>query len=578
MNVSFYTPGSTAARDARTALAPAGTPLSSILALDDLKHAQILAGSESVDRLITAVAVVDSPAPGEWLRGGELVVTTGAFLKRQGTEWLDALAEAGATGLLVLTGSELDAVPPTVVARAQEQGMQLIALTDTTNLPELIGALARTIDGGVVSQMRHNLAWQGNLLQLTLAGAGFEDLAKAIAAGLGQPVMIEDRQFNLLAATNPGPSCAAFDEIVGSNGTPVAVLKHLEDRGVTRGLRAGGTVYLPKGDPHAVGRHMVPIAAGEEIHGFLSVLEATGGLPDDSLSRLQSAAMALAVEFLKQGTAADSDQKMRRDFFRDLLFANHSLSQETLHRRATYLGYQLSSSYWALVVEYDNIPSDEGVPAELKKLTDTLNALLSFRQALVITQGQGATILYPVKDGQPTLDKVKHLAETIRQKVSQTSPGLTVSIGIGQLYPDLMSIPKSYREAAQAAKIGRSLKGPNSVHVFTDLGIYRMLLQFATTQNPNEFYCDALERLLEYDQQADKELVKTLAAFLECNGNLTETSERLYIHRNTLKYRLERIRDITQIDLDDSENRLMLHLGLKMHQILAVQAPGANSI
>lgn len=454
--------------------------------------------------------------------------------------------------------------------------MQLIALPGATHLADFIATLARTVDGGVVSQMRQSLLWQGNLLQLTLGGAGFEELARAIAAGIGQPVLIEDRQFNLMAATNPGTTCAAFDEIVGSNGTPVAVLKRLEDRGVTRGLRGGGSVYLPKGDPHSVGRHMVPIVAGEEVHGFLSILESTGTLPEDSLARLLPAAMALAVEFLKQGTAADSDQKMRRDFFRDLLFANHSLSQETLHRRATYLGYQLSSSYWALVVEYDNIPSDEAVPAELKKLTDTLNALLSFRQALVITQGQGATILYPVKDGQPTLDKVKHLAETIRQKVSQTSPGLTVSIGIGQLYPDLMSIPKSYREAAQAAKIGRSLKGANSVHVFTDLGIYRMLLQFATTQNPNEFYCDALERLLEYDQQADKELVKTLAAFLECNGNLTETSERLYIHRNTLKYRLERIRDITQIDLDDSENRLMLHLGLKMHQILSVQAPTTN--
>ena len=64
------------------------------------------------------------------------------------------------------------------------------------------------------------------------------------------------------------------------------------------------------------------------------------------------------------------------------------------------------------------------------------------------------------------------------------------------------------------------------------------------------------------------ELVKTIAAFLECNGNLTETSNKLFIHRNTLKYRLERIRDITQIDLDDSENRLMLHLGLKMNQVI----------
>ena len=87
---------------------------------------------------------------------------------------------------------------------------------------------------------------------------------------------------------------------------------------------------------------------------------------------------------------------------------------------------------------------------------------------------------------------------------------------------------------------------PSSITSFSELGIYRMLLQFAESRNPNEFFCEALERLLEYHQQADKELVKTLRAFLECNGNLTETSDRLFIHRNTLKYRLERIRDITE--------------------------------
>ncbi|MBM3270415.1 MAG: helix-turn-helix domain-containing protein [Candidatus Sericytochromatia bacterium] len=572
MNVSFYTPGSAPARDARTAMVPAGAQLSTILALADLRHAHILTGEAALDRPITAVVVVDSPTPQGWLRGGELVVTTGSFLKQQGGEWLDALAEANVSGVLILTGKELEIVPQSAIAQAQTLGLQLIALPCASHMPDLLATLARAIDGGVVSHLRHSLLWQHSLLQLTLAGAGFEELARAVAAGIGQPVLIEDRQFNLLAAANPGPSCPAFDEIVSANGTPVAILKRLDERGVTRALRqTKASVYLPKGDVHAVGRHMVPILAGEEVCGFLSVLEATGPLGDEVAAKLPPAAMSLAVEFLKQGSTADSDLKMRRDFFRDLLFANHNLSQETLHRRATYLGYQLSSSYWTLVVEFDTVPSEDALQGELKKLGDTLGSLLSFRQALVITQGQGATVLYPVKDGQPTIDKVRHLAETIRQKVNQTSPGWTVSIGIGQLYPDLMSIPKSYREAAQAAKIGRSLKGVDGVHLFTDLGIYRMLLQFATTQNPNEFFCDALERLLEYDQQADKELVKTLAAFLECNGNLTETSERLFIHRNTLKYRLERIRDITQIDLDDSENRLMLHLGLKMHQILVVQ-------
>jgi len=415
------------------------------------------------------------------------------------------------------------------------------------------------------------LAISNQLTQLAIDGAGLEAIIKGISTALKAPVLVEDRQFNLLAHIIPsGLSSTAYDDIVTSSGTPIAILKELDESGVLRQLRGEkGLLTIPAGDRQSHARHLCPIVIGGEVMGFLSCLDLDGQTGALVPELLVAGVHAVSIELLKQRGIAENEQKMRRDFFRDLLFSNGNISPEALHRRATYLGYQLSSAYWALVVEFDQVPNEELLPDEVKKLASSLNSLLSFRQALVITQTQGATILYPIKEGQPTLDKVKHLAETIRQKMSAGNAGWTVSVGIGQLYSDLLSIPRSYREAQHAVKIGRALNGPNAISSFSELGIYRMLLQFAQSQNPNEFFCEALQRLLEYDQQADKELVKTLTAFLECNGNLTETSDRLFIHRNTLKYRLERIRDITQIDLDDSENRLMLHLGLKMNQIVA---------
>jgi purine catabolism regulator len=304
-----------------------------------------------------------------------------------------------------------------------------------------------------------------------------------------------------------------------------------------------------------------------EVYGFFSVLSAAGATDHDRLI-IDNGITAIAIELLKQKGATESEQKMKRDFFRDLLIANTAAMTETLRRRATYLGTPLTSQYWVINVEFDDVKNDDVLPDDINRLVGILNSLLSFRQAVVVNQAQGASILYPVKEGQPTLDKIRHLAKAIHQKVTAASPNWSVSIGVGQQYPDLMSVPKAYKEAQHALKIGRSTNGPGSITFFAELGIYRMLLQFAQSQDPNEFFCEPLQRLIEYNQQTDKELVKTIAAFLECNGNLTETSNKLFIHRNTLKYRLERIRDITQIDLDDSENRLMLHLGLKMNQVI----------
>ncbi len=569
MHVSFYVPETTTPRDPSTS-GVLGVTVSSVLVLDPLREAEILAGAPGMTRPVRGILSLDLREVAPYARAGELVVSSRVDWT---SEALSALIRTEAAGLLILSDAR-------VSGPSGGFSKELVALADAAQFPVLHAPLPKA-PGELLYSLQKlassdgmaaaGLALSHQLTQIALDGAGLEEIVKLLATRVDGPVMVEDRQFNLMVAANPqGVQSETFDLVVGSNGTPMAMLKVLEDDGTLRALRNDKSpVILPAGDGHPEARHVFPVVVGGEICGFLSHVESGRPLGTEGSSILMHATHAIAIELLKQKGIAENEQKMRRDFFRDLLFANGNISPETLHRRATYLGYQLSSSYWVLVVEYDLVPNEELLPDEVKRLASTLNSLLSFRQALVITQTQGATILYPVKEGQPTLEKVQHLAETIRQKVSGTTEGWTVSIGVGMLYPDLLSIPRAYREAQHAVKIGRALSGTHSITSFSELGIYRMLLQFAESRNPNEFFCEALERLLEYDQQADKELVKTLRAFLECNGNLTETSDRLFIHRNTLKYRLERIRDITQIDLDDSENRLMLHLGLKMNQIVA---------
>lgn len=561
MHVSFYVPETATLRDPATS-GVLGATVASVLVLDPLRDAEILAGAPGMTRPVKGILSLDLPEVAPYARDSELVVSSRTDWK---PESLKALIRSQAAGLLLLG--------PTF-----NLSQELIALADGAQfpilrapLPKAPGELLQGLQRLASSEGSAALLLSHQLTQVALDGAGLDEIVKLLATRLEGPIMVEDRQFNLMAAANPQDYLSeTYDLLVTSNGTPMAMLKVLEDDGSMRALRNDKMpIAIPAGEGHAEIRHVFPVMVGGDVGGFLSFVEAKNPLDAGSAAILRHATHAVAIELLKQKGIAETEQKMRRDFFRDLLFSNGNISPETLHRRASHLGYQLSSSYWVLVVEFDAVPNEELLPDEVKRLASTLNSLLSFRQALVITQTQGAAILYPVKEAQPTLDKVQHLCETIRQKVSGTTEGWTVSIGVGMLYPDLLDIPRAYREAQHAVKIGRALSGAHAITSFAELGIYRMLLQFAESRNPNEFFCEALERLLDYDQQADKELVKTLRAFLECNGNLTETSDRLFIHRNTLKYRLERIRDITQIDLDDSENRLMLHLGLKMNQIVA---------
>ena len=85
----------------------------------------------------------------------------------------------------------------------------------------------------------------------------------------------------------------------------------------------------------------------------------------------------------------------------------------------------------------------------------------------------------------------------------------------------------------------------------------------------NQFYQDALGPLVEHDSRRQSDLIRTLGGFFEANGNLAKAAQELDVHRNTLVYRLERIAALTKLDLNDSDNRLILHLALKTQRVLA---------
>ncbi len=88
------------------------------------------------------------------------------------------------------------------------------------------------------------------------------------------------------------------------------------------------------------------------------------------------------------------------------------------------------------------------------------------------------------------------------------------------------------------------------------------------------FYEDTLGQLVEHDERKQGDLIRTLNGFFQANGNLAKAAQDLDVHRNTLVYRLERIAELTEMNLDDADNRLILHLALKIQRVLATLTPG----
>jgi purine catabolism regulator len=123
----------------------------------------------------------------------------------------------------------------------------------------------------------------------------------------------------------------------------------------------------------------------------------------------------------------------------------------------------------------------------------------------------------------------------------------------------------SLREAGQALELARRLDVGAPLY-YPDLSIYRLLFQLEHSPEIISFQEETLGPLFTHEGAG--ELVHTLETYFEFNGNLSQAAEALFIHRNTLIYRLERIEAITNLDLDNPEERLAMQLALRIHRML----------
>jgi purine catabolism regulator len=163
---------------------------------------------------------------------------------------------------------------------------------------------------------------------------------------------------------------------------------------------------------------------------------------------------------------------------------------------------------------------------------------------------------------------LKKIGENISLALKSQTGERDIAVGIGRVHPGLASVKTAYQEARQALGMGTRLFGPDCLVFFGDLGIYRLLFRLHGTSDLESFYQDTLGALLEYDRKNGAELLKTLNAYFATCGSLTDAAERLHLHRNTLLYRLHRVREIAGIDLDDPDVRLALQLALRIGETL----------
>ena len=192
------------------------------------------------------------------------------------------------------------------------------------------------------------------------------------------------------------------------------------------------------------------------------------------------------------------------------------------------------------------------------------------------TEGAGQVVLLVPEAAD---DGVRRVAESIARELQSSLHGFTFAVGHSRVATDPVDLYRAGNEALLAANVAETrpatIDEPSEVLAFEDTGAYRLLLP-AMSEDPGElqrFYTETVEPLVAYDAQYETDLVQTLETFLECDGNVAGTAQRLYTHRHTVRYRLERVRDLSGLDVGSTDGRERLGLGLKAMRVLGIASP-----
>jgi sugar diacid utilization regulator len=192
------------------------------------------------------------------------------------------------------------------------------------------------------------------------------------------------------------------------------------------------------------------------------------------------------------------------------------------------------------------------------------------RDAIVSPRLDDLVVIVPTSD-EPRQNP-QALGRAAIQHASALFSSWSLTVGIGGLCREPTEIAGCYGQARRAVEAARRFGRRGEVVAFEDLGLYRLLFQVANPAELDSFVTQVLGSLIAYDTRHQSDFVQTLAAFLQQNGSPQATARELDVHVNTVAYRLQRIKTISGLNLDQAEDRLLAQVALK---ILEGTAPSA---
>jgi purine catabolism regulator len=552
-----------------------------------LREAQVRAGAAGLTRRVASVNVMEVPDILPWVKAHELLLTTlyplrdvpGAL-----DDFVTELARLDLAGIVVKTGRYFDAIPEEMCTAAERAGLPLIELRCEVSFDEIITDLLGQILSVQTQRLQRSEEVHRRFTGTVLTGGGLQHIAENLTHLIDNPVVIIAPDRRVLALASPDDAgAAALDACVRTE----VGQRYLGLDTTAAQARGDSTVSILRCTPRIQERQITcfvcPIRVGTQHYGSIIVLAVNRPFEDDDAVALEHAVTVSALTITRDQAILAVERKFQSDFLDDLL-AGRITALEIIQARSQTLGWNLERPCVVCVAEIHDeqgtaqshwrgnyLPGDTALLESARAAARYVDA-----ESIVMEKSGQLMFILGAATGKPgesnsttgersfqsDVEMGQHLLRGLRFLQRERR----LILGIGRRCESALELHRSYKEARQAVAVGSKLRGAGTVIHFNDLGFQRILSQFENRAELHAFADELLGALETYDRRHHTDLLPTLETLLNSNLNMAVTARLLHLHYNSLRYRLQKIEELTGPFMNDAHQRMNLELALQIRK------------
>lgn len=537
--------------------------LAEVSALPRFSDLQLLSSHSNLTQPLESVEITETPDVADFIPKNVMILTTAMIYKDDQEKlkpFIDSLKQAECTALGIKVGRFLDEISPEIVAYASAVDLPLIKIPSTQPLGGLLHEIVGYLRDSKTEQMSVAFDIQKRFSTLLMQDVDATRFIAEFAKILNAPIILLSPWQQVIAHSN---------YFYGNQKSAEFFIEQLSKDHFQQLAQEKKIFRLQDERQENIQVAGFPIRVNDYFPYYLLVLSPEQIPYPISEFAIDQAILVLTFMLFKNQKIAESFEHLKTDFL-DRLLDTH---QETLSKHQNWLelwkNYRLiNSDYYQLAIVYGVTKPENETHIRYQQaegqlifqwLKEQLPEILP-DVALFKLKNQNKSILIFQSKKNDHLMILQNLAERLQQALP-----ITIRFAFGNAYENLEDLPNSYIEASSTLKASLHAQKPATVQLFHPKGLAGLFEKIGTEDV--EYFCQQQLKELAYPTEPTlQELRKTLKVFLDFNCEITKTANALYLHRNTIKYRMNQCEKLLDTSIQEPETSLLLRVALELSE------------